>query len=197
MGPSPSADPALTAEESELLLDLAEVAIRACLDGTHYPGPDLTLVPPVLQRPCSAFVTLHVAGELNGCIGNIGGTTPVGACVVELAIQAAFNDPRLPPLCRADLARLHIEISLLSARTPIPAATREELLEHLEPRVHGLILSASQRRAVFLPTVWDQLRHPHLFVDQLLAKAGLPTSDWPSDMEAHVFTTTTIGRHVQ
>ena len=184
----------MTPEQAELLLDLADAAIRSCLEGARYPGPDVTLLPERLRRPGGAFVTLHVDGKLNGCIGHIESDEAIGVCVSNLAIQAAFADHRLPNLRRRDLPGLHIEISLLSPRTTIPAGTREALLEHVRPHVDGLIIAGGNRRAVFLPSVWAQLRLPDQFLDQLLRKAGLPTTGWPTDMHAEVFTTESFGR---
>lgn len=189
-----SAEPILTEAEAALLLDLAELAIRSRLEGTCFAGADTHLLPEALQRPCSAFVSLHVDGQLNGCIGNIGGAEPVGACVVRLALQAAFEDPRLPALRRAEVDALVIEISLLSPLTPVPSTTRDDVLAHLEPGIHGLVLSARGARAVFLPTVWDQLPEPDEFVAHLLRKAGLPGTGWPSGTSAEVFTTVSVER---
>jgi AmmeMemoRadiSam system protein A len=196
MGRLPLDELPVTPHEAELLLDLSEVAIRACLDGTRYPGPDADKLPESLRRPCGAFVTLHVAGRLNGCIGNINGSEPIGTCVGDLARKAAFEDPRLRPLRRDDLDRLHIEVSILSPLTPVPARTRPELIANLEQRRHGLILAAAGRRAVFLPSVWGQLPTPDDFIDGLLHKAGLPVAGWPADMYAEVFTTASVGRHL-
>ena len=197
MDRSPSADFPVDLAEAELLLDLSEVAIRAGLDGTHSPRPDVDQLPDALRRPFGAFVTLHVAGRLNGCIGNIQTSDPIGTCVVNLALKAAFDDPRLPPLRRRDLDDLHIEISILSPRIAVPASTRQELIDQLVPGQHGLIIAADSRQAVFLPSVWNDLAQPELFVDRLLHKAGLPLAGWPSDMYAEVFTTASVERYVR
>ena len=186
----------MTPDQAELLLDTAELAIRACLAGTRYPGPDVERLPEQLRHRCGAFVTLHVDGQLNGCIGNVESDEPLGAGISRLAIQAAFEDPRLPQLRRRDLTGLHIEISLLSPRTEVPASTRAELLEQLTPGVQGLQIASGRRRAIFLPAVWEQLADPNDFLDQLLRKAALSTTAWPSDMYAEVFTTTSFGRNV-
>jgi len=154
----------------------------------------VSLLPERLREPCGAFVTLHVDGRLNGCIGNIHSDEPIGACISKLAIEAAFEDPRLPRLRPEDLDGLHIEVSLLSPLTVVPATSRAELIEHLIPHETGLIISSDDRRAVFLPSVWGQLPVPDDFIDRLLRKAGLPTDRWPSDMHAEVFTTESFGR---
>lgn len=184
----------LAPDQSELLLDTAEIAIRACLDGVRYPGPDVERLPERLRQPCGAFVTLHVDGQLNGCIGNIDSDEPIGTCVPKLAIQAAFDDPRLPRLRANDLPGLDIEISLLSPRTAVPCSTRAELLDHLTAGVHGLIIASGGRRAVFLPSVWKQLPEPNDFVLRLFDKAGLPTGSWPTDLHAEVFTVESFER---
>jgi AmmeMemoRadiSam system protein A len=191
-----SFEASVTPDQAELLLDTAELAIRARVAGTPYPGPDVELLPERLQQAGGAFVTLHVDGQLNGCIGNVGGDEPLGASVSRLAIQAAFEDPRLPQLRRRDLPGLHLEISLLSPRTEVPASTRDELLEHLAPGVHGLQIASGRRRAIFLPAVWAQLADRDDFLDQLLRKADLSTTDWPNDMCAEVFTTHSFGRRL-
>ena len=139
-------------------------------------------------------MTLLVHGQLNGCIGNIESDDSIGACISELAIRAAFEDPRLPELDRDDLDDLHIEVSLLSPRTAVGTHTRHELLSQLTPHVDGLIIESGRHRAVFLPSVWEQLPEPDHFLDQLLNKAGLPVDEWPSDMHAEVFTTESFGR---
>lgn len=184
----------LAPEQAELLLDTAEIAIRACLEGTNYPGPDVERLPERLRQPCSAFVTLHVGGLLNGCIGNIDGDEPIGACIPKLAIQAAFDDPRLPRLRRDELSDLEIEISLLSPRQAVACSTQAELLEHVTPHVHGLIITSGRHRAVFLPSVWQQLRDPAEFVTHLLRKAGIPTDTWPTELHAEVFTVESFHR---
>ena len=70
-------------------------------------------LPPGLQRPLGAFVTLHVSGQLNGCIGHIIGTAPIAEGIAELAVSSAFHDPRLPALQSDDLAALDIEAMTL------------------------------------------------------------------------------------
>lgn len=181
-------------DDAEFLLDIAESAIRARLAGGRAPTVDPASLTPPLLRPTGAFVTLHVGGELNGCIGNVTGSGPLAASIADLAIKAAFADPRLPALRPADLDRLDIEISLLTEPNEVPARSRAELLQHLRPGVDGLILHSGAHQAVFLPTVWRQLPEPDRFVDHLLLKAGLPTASWPRDLTAFVFTTATFRR---
>lgn len=196
MDPSPSADSSTGERTRTALLDLAESAIRDRLDRRSRPDVDVDALPVELRRPGGVFVTLLVRGELNGCIGNLDSRDPIGISVPRLAVESAFHDPRLPALGAADLPHLHIEVSLLSRRAPVPAVTRAELLANLRPGVDGLVLASGRRSAVFLPSVWEQLADPNMFVDRLLAKAGLLPAAWPNDMRAEVFTAEKFGRDV-
>jgi AmmeMemoRadiSam system protein A len=215
MAPSPSADPApapapapaptestpadrppepgpLLAADGEALLDIAEASIRSAF---HRRAPTLPAdLPPGLWGCRGAFVTLHVAGTLNGCIGTITADQPLAPTVAHLARSAAFDDPRLPATTPDDLARLSIEVSVLSPLEPVPARTRAQLRTGLQPGVHGLVLAAGRHRALFLPDVWEQFPDFDAFVDRLLAKAGLDHRCWPPQLEAWRFTTQAFTR---
>ena len=187
MGPSPSADQRLSAGESELLLDIADDAILEGLEGTP-PSPLVLACPPVAVRePSAALVTLTVGGELNGCIGSLEAEDPLAEAVARHARSAAFHDPRLPALRRSDYARLRIEVSVLSALEPIPSASRSEVLDHLCPGTDGLLISDGVRRAVFLPSVWEQLPDPADFLGHLQQKARMAPTRWPENMRAWRF----------
>ena len=193
MAPSPSPDVVAHAD-GEHLLDLAEAALDAALGGRHPRPPHLATVPPALRDPGDAFVTLHVAGALNGCIGSLDGDEPLAHAVVRLAVAAAFHDPRLPALRPADRPELSVEISLLSPRTPIEASGHEELAAALRPGRDGVVVQAGHRRGLFLPDVWQQLPHPIEFLTHLWRKAGLRPGTWPSGLEASRFVTQRLER---
>lgn len=193
MAPSPSSEHP-PADEIELLLDLAHRAIIDVLDGRPGDAPPLASLPERLHEPGGIFVTLHVAGELNGCIGAIEGDEPLGQAATRLACAAAFQDPRLPRLQPADLPHLTLEVSLLSAPTAIVAHSWAHLVSQVRPDVDGLILRAGRRQGVFLPAVWDQLPEPTDFVDQLYRKAGFTPRSWPPAMRAERFSATKHAR---
>jgi len=178
----------LTDADVELLLDLADAAIVDGLLGRPPGAPPAAALPIALREPRGVFVTLTVDGDLNGCIGSIQGVEPLGRGAARHAWSAAFADPRLPPLRRADYERLTIEVSVLSPLAPIPATTRHDLLHQLRPAVDGLVIAAGPRQGVFLPAVWAQLPEPAMFLDHLQLKAGLRPGWWPPDMQAWRFT---------
>jgi len=178
----------MTAAHGPTLLRLARAAIDAALGGTP---TDVSLVDSsdaALDRPGACFVSLHRHGALRGCIGNITPLPSLREAVIHNAVAAALRDPRFPALTRVELADTTIDISVLSALTPLPAHSEAALLAALRPGIDGLQISAGQRRAVFIPAVWEQLPQPRAFLDHLRAKAGMSTHTWPADMHAERFT---------
>jgi AmmeMemoRadiSam system protein A len=196
MAPSPSPERTLDAARAEQLLDLAQRAIVDYLSHRPLALPSLEHLAPSLHDKVGAFVTLTVAGELQGCIGNVEGDEPVGVAVARLARSAASADPRFAPLQATQYPDLTIELSILSTPSPIVATTREALLEQLRPGIDGLIIADGRNRALFLPGVWTQLPDPASFVDHLFRKAGITTSGWPARLRAWRFTTQTCTRRV-
>jgi AmmeMemoRadiSam system protein A len=171
-------------EEEDALFALAEQALRSGLAGSGVPSVALERLGPRLSRPEAAFVTLEVAGELNGCIGTLERTEPLAAVVARCAYGAAFEDPRLPRLRAEDWSRLEIEISVLGPLDPLPVEGPSELAAVLRPFADGLFVEAGPFRATFLPAVWRRLEDPGRFVELLLAKAGLPAGLWPRSLRA-------------
>jgi AmmeMemoRadiSam system protein A/AmmeMemoRadiSam system protein B len=142
-------------------------------------------IPEALRGKSGVFVTLKVGDRLRGCIGDILPTRPLYQAIVARAISSAVEDRRFRPVTEAELIKITIEISALSA--PRPVSTYESI------RIgkHGILLSwQGQRRSVYLPQVateqgWDlpeTLTH-------LSKKGGLPGDAWKSPkMTFEVFT---------
>src|SRR5436309_1723718 len=115
------------------LLQVARDAIRAHV--SHTPMP----VPPVsggAARRGAAFVTLHRAGALRGCIGHLQTDAPVGRVVAECAVAAASEDPRFPPVSADEAASLDVEISLLGDLEPVRS------LDEIVIGKHGLVVES-------------------------------------------------------
>jgi len=127
-----------------------------------------------LRQAGATFVTLTRAGKLRGCIGSLEPRRALGDDVVANALGAAFGDPRFAPLTAAEWPGTQLEVSLLSTPKPIHFADDAELLESIEPGVDGLIVQLNDRRATFLPQVWESIPDKRRFLAELLAKAGLP-----------------------
>ncbi len=186
MEPSPSPEPAppLADAEVDALFGLADLGVRAGLAGQPHPEVDPAALLAALRRPSGAFVTLEVAGQLNGCIGTIEPVEPLGVAAPRLAWAAAFADPRLPELTAADYPALEIKVSVIGPLEPVPAPSEAELAAALRPGVDGLVIRGGAARATFLPAVWQKLPGPLDFLRHLEAKAGLRPGSWPPGMSA-------------
>ena len=137
---------------------------------------------PWLREPAASFVTLREAGELRGCIGSVDAHRPLGDDVAHNAHAAAYRDPRFPPVARDEIARLEIEVSVLSARVPLGAGSEDEALARLKPGEDGVYLEYRDCHATFLPQVWESLPDPRDFLAELRRKARLPASFWHPDL---------------
>ncbi len=146
-----------------------------------------------LRVPRASFVTLRRAGLLRGCRGALEAERPLAHDVWDNAWASAYDDPRFPLLEADDEAAIEIGVSVLSALEPVAATTRAALLGQIEPGRHGLVLVAGSRRATFLPQVWRSLPEPADFLDQLLAKAGLPATPWSPLTQAWRYTAESFG----
>lgn len=141
-----------------------------------------------LEEPVATFVTLHRLGQLRGCMGTLEPRRPLRENVAENARQAAFHDPRFPPLARSEFDDLRVEVSLLSALEPLPFTSQAHLLTLLRPQVDGLVLEWQGLQGAFLPQVWDQLPKPEAFLAHLKRKAGLPAAFWDDGIRITRFT---------
>ena len=178
----------LTEPEQRALLSLARSVIAAqLLKGTEVSRPVVTSGH--LLAECGCFVTLKIGENLRGCIGHIEATRPLVDCVEENAINAAFKDPRFPPLKAAELPSTNIEISVLSVPQSLHYRDADDLLEKLVPGTHGVIITKNWHSATFLPQVWDQLPDKRAFLQQLCLKAGLEKNGWKDkDLSIRIYT---------
>ncbi|HOX42840.1 MAG TPA: AmmeMemoRadiSam system protein A [Myxococcota bacterium] len=161
----------LTPEERALLLRTARQAISDQLQGCRVTPAEPTGAR--LAALAGAFVSLHAAGDLRGCIGTFVGRRPLVQTVQEMAVSAAFRDPRFPPLAADELAGLELEISVLSPLRQISDVSE------IEVGRHGLYITRGLRAGVLLPQVatefgWDREE----FLAHTCMKAGLPPEAW-------------------
>lgn len=182
----------LAPEYRRTLLALARAAIEAGLDGEHVEvrADDY---PELLRQTRATFVTLHVDNKLRGCIGTLEARRALVEDVAHNARAAAFDDPRFPPLARNEFGRLSIHISVLSAPEVLSFDSEDDLLRQLRPQVDGLVLEEHARRATFLPSVWEQMPEPRVFLRNLKLKAGLPADHWSGSLRIARYTVQAFG----
>ncbi|MDX1434519.1 MAG: AmmeMemoRadiSam system protein A [Gammaproteobacteria bacterium] len=162
-----------TEAQGRTLLGVAREAIRHGLEHGAPPIVDAGAFEAPLSEPGSSFVTLHLGGALRGCIGSLQAHQPLVCDVAQHAYGAAFGDRRFQPLGSAELAAVHLHLSILSPLEPVIYASEHALLSMLSPGIHGLLIELDGARATFLPTVWRSIPQGPAFLEQLKRKAGL------------------------
>ncbi|MDO8734040.1 MAG: AmmeMemoRadiSam system protein B [Elusimicrobiota bacterium] len=174
----------LTKDAQKELLQIARNSIAAYL--TTGKIPKFTAINPELLNNGAVFVTLEKNHNLRGCIGTTEARMPIHQAVTELAIAAAIEDHRFPPVTKNELKDVKIEISVLSPLKKISSAT--EIIESK----HGVVVKKGPRSGLFLPQVWE---HPELskkeaFLSELCRqKAGLEPDAWKKgDADLYTFT---------
>jgi uncharacterized protein len=162
--------------EGSALVATAREAIAAKLDDR---SPRWPSTGPSLSIPCGAFVTLRAKGpggpSLRGCIGRMTPVESLLRTVREMALSAAFGDPRFPPLEKDELPGVSVEVTVLSPMRPIAS------FDEIEVGKHGVLMAKGGHSAVFLPQVaveqgWDRDE----LLDNLCYKAGLSPAAWHS-----------------
>ncbi|NLD36285.1 MAG: AmmeMemoRadiSam system protein A [Desulfatiglans sp.] len=166
-----------TKEEGEYLLSVARKIIEAKLFSHDITPEKKNDNEKYLERR-GTFVTLTINGNLRGCIGHIIPQESLIDGIRENAINAAFKDPRFPPLSKEEWDMLKVEISILTAPAPLKYNDTDDLLKKLKPGVDGLIIEKGYQSATFLPQVWDQLPEKEEFLGHLCMKAGLSVNEW-------------------
>lgn len=165
-------------EEGDFLVKLARKSIEKYLQEGK-----IISVPPdvnsILMEERGAFVTLNRKGDLRGCIGYPEPVKPLAQAVAEVAVSAATQDPRFPPVTLAELDEIQVEVSVLTKPELIEIKKPSQYLEKIELGRDGLIIEMGIYRGLLLPQVpvewnWD--------IEEFLAntcmKAGLSPDCW-------------------
>jgi AmmeMemoRadiSam system protein A len=177
----------LSDEHKKTLLKIARESITRAVYGK--PPLEYKIDDEVLNIKCGAFVTLHISGNLRGCIGNIIAETPLWKTVRNMAVESALRDPRFYPLTPQELDRVDIEISVLSPFKKIKD------IEEIEAGKHGLFIRKGFYQGLLLPQVateygWDR----NQFLEQTCYKAGLNKNCYrESGTEIFIFSAVVFG----
>ena len=172
----------------KILLQIAKDTIKYFLTEHKLPSFNLNDFPEQLRQTRACFVTLHLHGQLRGCIGSLTAHQALIIDVCQNAYNAAFQDPRFKLVTLEEFDQLTLDISILSVPQKMYFSSEAELIKQLRPGIDGLILSDIGHRGTFLPSVWEQLPDPAEFLAHLKAKAGLPTNYWSSTLVVEHYT---------
>lgn len=176
-----------SSEERALLLHWAHESILSALEDRQ-----ISLTPPGahLAEPRGVFTSLHLEGDLRGCVGYVLPVAPLYQAVADTARSAAFEDSRFCPVTLEEARRLEVELSILSPPKPIAPG-------EIEVGRHGLLIGMAGQRGLLLPQVavqynWDRV----MLLEQTCRKAGLPRDAWLKGASVEAFTAEVFGKHL-
>jgi len=139
-----------------------------------------------MQEKRGVFVTLTISGMLRGCIGHHESDIPLYQLVPQMAVAAAFGDPRFPQLSVNELNEIKIKISVY-----LTNVYQINSLDEFEMGIHGIIMRKNGRSATYLPEVpleagWKTVQEE---MESLCRKAGLSKNAWQEGADFWVYRT--------
>ena len=118
-------------------------------------------------QAAGAFVSLHIGGQLRGCIGTIAPTREnVAWEIVHNAVSACSRDPRFPPVRPDELDELEYSVDVLGQPEAVDSP------DQLDPKQYGVIVSCDHRRGLLLPDL-DGVDTVAQQLDIALQKGGI------------------------
>ena len=135
--------------------------------------PALDLPKEFLDETKGIFVTLKKNDALRGCIGQIIAMHPLSQSIHDMALAAAFEDPRFPPLSLNELPGLQVHVSLLTKPQQVDS------YKDIRIGTDGIIVTHGWKKGVYLPEVatelgWDKKA---FFVSCAREKAGISQAE--------------------
>ena len=171
----------LSVKDKKKLLKIARESIRSYLENRERLSFDIE--EKELRHKRGAFVTLNINGRLRGCIGRIIADKSLYETISQMAIQAAFYDPRFPQLREEEFKNVEIEISILSELKKI------EDIKEIKVGIDGILIKKGYHQGLLLPQVateysWDR----KTFLEHTCLKADLNKDGWDDkDTEIYIF----------
>ena len=176
----------ISAEQGTVLLSWARAELRRELGGPPVARPAEAWG----EVPAATFVTPRWAddGRLQGCIGSIEARRTLVDDVGENAIAAGLFDPRAERLALCEVDHLDVELSVISPLERIEFTGRGSAYAALRPGIDGVVFSTRHRRATLLPSMWETLPTPDVFMAMLMRKAGCSPDAWSDDVRLWRYT---------
>ena len=165
-------------EAGQYLVDIAKKTISQYLET----GEKLEIPkdhPEELDEKLGVFVTLNKNNNLRGCIGYAEPIEPAIVATIEVAIAAAFNDPRFPSLTKDEFESLDFEVTVLTKPEIIYVAHPDQYLDEIEIGRDGLIVQKGYSRGLLLPQVAvENVLDKEGFLEHTCMKAGISADSW-------------------
>ena len=168
----------ISEENGQYLVEVAKNAIATYLETGRRPfNPEDC--PEELKEELGVFVTLNKKHRLRGCIGYPEPVKSLIESTIDVAIAAAFDDPRFPELKKEEYGDLEFEVTVLTQPELIEIAHPNQYLNEIEIGRDGLIIQKGYARGLLLPQVAPENGFSvEEFLDHTCMKAGISADSW-------------------
>jgi len=168
----------ISEENGQYLVEVAKNAIATCLETSRRPFIPEDC-PEELKEELGVFVTLNKKHRLRGCIGYPEPVKSLIESTIDVAIAAAFDDPRFPELKKEEYNDLEFEVTVLTQPELIEIAHPDQYLKEIEIGRDGLIIQKGYARGLLLPQVAPENGFSvEEFLDHTCMKAGISADSW-------------------
>lgn len=165
-------------KNGQYLVNISKKAILTYLEtGEEMAIPDDC--PLELEEELGVFVTLNKRNTLRGCIGYPEPVKSLISSTIDVAISAAFKDPRFPPITKEEYEKLEFEVTILTQPELIEIAHPKQYFDNIEIGKDGLIIQKGYARGLLLPQVASENRFTvEEFLEHTCMKAGISADSW-------------------
>jgi uncharacterized protein (TIGR00296 family) len=168
----------ISEENGQYLVEVAKNAIATYLETGRRPFIPEDC-PEELKEELGVFVTLNKKHRLRGCIGYPEPVKSLIESTIDVAIAAAFDDPRFPELKKEEYNDLEFEVTVLTQPELIEIAHPDQYLKEIEIGRDGLIIQKGYARGLLLPQVAPENGFSvEEFLDHTCMKAGISADSW-------------------
>ena len=168
----------ISEENGQYLVEVAKNAISTYLETGRRPFIPEDC-PEELKEELGVFVTLNKKHRLRGCIGYPEPVKSLIESTIDVAIAAAFDDPRFPELKKEEYNDLEFEVTVLTQPELIEIAHPDQYLKEIEIGRDGLIIQKGYAKGLLLPQVAPENGFSvEEFLDHTCMKAGISADSW-------------------
>ncbi|WP_407432945.1 TIGR00296 family protein [Methanobrevibacter sp.] len=168
----------ISEDNGQYLVEIAKEAISTYLE-TNMRIPIPEDCPDELKEELGVFVTLNKKRRLRGCIGYPEPVKSLIESTIDVAISAAFEDPRFPALKTEEYGDLEFEVTVLTQPELIEVAHPKQYFDEIEIGRDGLIIQKGYARGLLLPQVAPENGFDvETFLEHTCMKAGISADSW-------------------
>lgn len=168
----------ISEENGQYLLDIAKKTVSTYLE-TNQRIIIPEDCPEELKQELGVFVTINKKRRLRGCIGYPEPVKSLIESTIDVAIAAAFEDPRFPQLTKEEFNDIEFEVTVLTQPELIEVAHPNQYFDKIEIGRDGLIIQKGYAKGLLLPQVAPENGFTkEEFLDHTCMKAGISADSW-------------------